>query len=86
VLGLLVNAMWWHAARGHRLLGPHVTKEAARRLGRRYLVGPAGYALATLVALVFPPAALGVFVLLNVFFLWPRKETGAEPGDGARVS
>lgn len=73
VLGVLVNVMWRYAAHGHRLLDGETTPEKARRIGRHFLVGPTGYAVATLVALIFPSAALIVFLLLNVFYLWPRK-------------
>jgi len=73
VLGVLVNVMWRYAAHGHRLLDDEITADKARRIGRHFLIGPIGYAVATLVALAFPPAALVVFLLLNVFYLWPRK-------------
>lgn len=78
VVGILVNAMWRYAARGHRLLGAHVTTAEARRLGRRYLVGPIVYAVASLIALVAPWLAVGVFVIVNVFYLWPRKDPHQE--------
>ncbi len=77
-LGILVNAMWWYAAHRHRLLIEHVSADEARRIGRRYLVGPSGYAAGTLVALVVPWLALVLYLLLNVFYLWPRQEPRGE--------
>lgn len=73
VLGVLVNVMWRYAAHRHRLLDSALSQDEARRMARRFVVGPLGYAVATLVALAFPPGALVVFLLLVVFYLWPRK-------------
>jgi uncharacterized membrane protein len=72
VIGVLVTVMWHYAARQHRLLGENISRDEARRNGRRYLVGPVGYGIATVVALKAPWPALTFYVLLNVFFLWPR--------------
>lgn len=78
VIGIFVTAMWWYAAHGHRLLGDHLTTAEARRIGRRFLVGPSVYALGTLVALAVPWLALLLYLLLNVFFLWPRQDPQPE--------
>jgi hypothetical protein len=64
--------MWFYAARGHRLLGDHLTAQEARQIGRRFLTGPSIYAVATVVALVVPWLALLVYFCLNLFYLWPR--------------
>jgi uncharacterized membrane protein len=77
VIGILVTAMWYYAARGHRLLKKEITQEEARRIGRRYLVGPIGYAMASLVALAAPWAARLMYLGLNVFVLWPRGDRSA---------
>lgn len=77
VLGVLINVMWRYAAQGHRLLDADLSVDEARRFGRRFLVGPLGYAVATLLALAFPAAALVVFLLLDVFYLWPRRAARA---------
>lgn len=73
VIGILVNAVWWYAARGHHLLGDHLTVKEARRVGRRFIVGPSIYAVGTLVALALPWVAVALYFLLNVFYLWPRE-------------
>lgn len=70
-IGILVTAMWYYAAHGHQLLTEMTSRDDARRHGRRLMVGPVCYAIATVVALVEPWAALVFFVALNVFFLWP---------------
>lgn len=82
VFGVLVNVTWHYAAHRHRLLDSALTPDEARRIGRRFVVGPLGYAVATLVALAFPPAALAVFLLLDAFYLWPRKQARAEAPAG----
>jgi uncharacterized membrane protein len=86
VIGIFVTSMWRYAARGHRLLDPHLTAKKARQIGRQFLVGPIVYAIATVVALVAPWLALLIFVLLNVFYLWPRRGHAIAPsriGDSA---
>ncbi|MDQ2943183.1 MAG: TMEM175 family protein [Candidatus Dormibacteraeota bacterium] len=79
VLGIFVCVMWWYAARGLRLLGNHLTAAEARQIGRRFLVGPLVYAVATVVALVLPWLALLLYLLLNVFYLWPRRGHESAP-------
>jgi len=79
VIGIFVTAMWWYAARGHRLLGTHLTAKEARQIGRRFLVGPIVYAIATLIALVAPWLALLIYILLNVFYLYPRRSHAIAP-------
>jgi uncharacterized membrane protein len=78
VFGVLVNVTWRYAAHGHRLLDADLTPEEARRIGRRLLVGPLGYGVVTLVALAVPWLALTSYLLLNVFYLWPRKGAHTE--------
>lgn len=72
VIGILVNTMWRYAARGDRLLSTHLTATKVRQIGRRFLIGPIVYAIATMVALVLPWLAVLLYILLNVFYLWPR--------------
>jgi uncharacterized membrane protein len=74
VIGIFVNAMWWYSARADRLIGTHLTARKVRQIGRKFLVGPIVYAIAAVVALVVPWLALLFYVLLNVFYLWPRSE------------
>jgi uncharacterized membrane protein len=74
ILGIIVTAMWYYAAHKHRLLRKEITSEEAKRIGRRFLVGPTGYAMGSLVAIAQPWAALVFYLGLNVFFLWPRRK------------
>lgn len=73
VIGILVTIMWYYAAYEHRLLGEKISRDQAKRYGRGFLLGPVGYAIASLVALVLPWLALAMFIAINVFFLWPRR-------------
>jgi uncharacterized membrane protein len=77
VIGLLVIAIWYYAAHEHRLQTENISRDEAKRFGRRLLVGPAGYAIASLVALLLPWLALTFYVALNVYFLWPRRKHAA---------
>lgn len=72
VIGLLVISIWYYAAYEHRLLTENISRDEARRFGRRLLVGPISYAIATIIALILPWLALTIYVAINVFFLWPR--------------
>ena len=72
VIGVLVTIMWYYAAHGHRLLNDNISHNEAKRNGRRFLVGPVCYGIATLIALIAPWIALMFYVALNVFFLWSR--------------
>jgi uncharacterized membrane protein len=71
-IGIFVNAMWRYAARENRLIGTHLTATKIRKINRQFIVGPTVYAIATAIALVVPWLALLIFILLNVFYLWPR--------------
>ena len=73
LIGLLVTAMWYYASRNRHRLVSSITKEQARRVGQRYLVGPGGYAVATILAILSHWAAIALFVFLNAYFLWPRR-------------
>jgi uncharacterized membrane protein len=72
VIGIFVNAMWRYAARGYRLISTHLTATKIRKINRQFIVGPSVYAIATVVALVLPWLAVLLFILLNLFYLWPR--------------
>jgi uncharacterized membrane protein len=73
-IGILTTAMWYYAAHKHRLLGEAMTQVEAQRVGRRLLVGPTCYAIATMAALAAPWVAVLFYIGLNLFFLWPRQD------------
>lgn len=72
VIGIFVNVMWRYAAHEYRLIDTRLTAKKVRKIGRLFLVGPIVYAIATAIALVLPWLAVLVFILLNLFYLWPR--------------
>jgi uncharacterized membrane protein len=72
VIGIFVNAMWRYAAHGYRLINPHLSANKVRKLRRQFLLGPVAYAIATVIALILPWLAVLLFILLNLFYLWPR--------------
>jgi uncharacterized membrane protein len=72
VIGIFVNVMWRHAAHGYRLIDTRLTAKKVRKIRCQFLVGPIVYAIATVVALAVPWLAVLLFILLNLFYLWPR--------------
>ena len=73
IIGVLVTAMWWYAASHRELLNDGISPEQAKAIGRRFLVGPTGYGLATILAFVNPWLSIALFIALNAYFLWPRR-------------
>ncbi len=73
IIGVLVNAIWRYAASNKRLLNEAISAEQAKAIGRRFLMGPAGYGLATILAFVSPWLSIAVFIGMNVYFLWPHR-------------
>lgn len=73
IIGTLVTAMWWYAASHSSLLNDAISPERARAIGKRFLIGPTGYGLATVLAFVNPWLSIGLFIVLNAYFLWPRR-------------
>ena len=69
----IVDAAWFYAAHGHRLLGSHLTSADASRIGRSYLVGPSAYAVGAALGLLGPWVSLGLFLAVNVSYLWPSR-------------
>jgi hypothetical protein len=64
--------MWRYAAREYRPIDTRLTPKKVRKIRRLFLVGPIVYAIATVVALFLPWLAVLIFILLNLFYLWPR--------------
>ena len=73
VIGIFVTAMWFYASHQHRLLSDKITPQQAKQIGRRFLIGPSIYVVATVVALFAPWLALLFYLCLNIFYLWPRR-------------
>jgi len=72
-IGVLVTAMWWYAASRRELLNEAISHEHAKSIGKRFLMGPTGYGLATILAFVNPWLSIALFIALNAYFLWPRR-------------
>jgi uncharacterized membrane protein len=73
LIGLLVSAMWWYAVSHRELLHEAISHEQAKAIGKRFLLGPAGYGLATALAFANPWLSIAIFIALNAYFLWPRR-------------
>lgn len=73
IIGVLVTIMWWYAASHRELLDDAMSTEHAKAIGKRFLVGPTGYGLATILAFINPWLSIALFIALNVYFLWPRR-------------
>ena len=72
-LALMFNGLWWHAARGSRLLDESVDEAGVRAISRSYAIGPAAYLATFLLALVNAPASLGLNLFLAVFYVLPAR-------------
>jgi uncharacterized membrane protein len=73
VIGVCVTAIWWYAASHRELLNDAISSEQVKSMGKRFLIGPTGYGLATILAFVNPWLSIALFIALNVYFLWPRR-------------
>jgi TMEM175 potassium channel family protein len=75
VTGAFYFLMWWHAARGRRLIARHVPDETLRAITRAYAPGWVLYLIATLLAFVHVGLSLAIVVGLAVLYMLPK--TGA---------
>jgi uncharacterized membrane protein len=64
--------MWWHAARGRRLIAHDVPDEAVRAITRAYAPGSLLYFAATLLAFVHVAISLTIVIGLAVLYFLPR--------------
>jgi uncharacterized membrane protein len=64
--------VWWHAARGRRLIASHVPDEAVRAITRAYAPGWLLYLTATLLAFVHVALSLTIVVGLAVLYMLPK--------------
>jgi uncharacterized membrane protein len=72
VTAVLYWLMWWHAARGRRLIARHVPDEAVRAITRAYAPGALLYLTATLLAFVHVAISLSIVFGLAVLYMLPR--------------
>jgi uncharacterized membrane protein len=71
--GVIFNAIWRYAVR-RRLTEPGLSPRQLQSTGRRFLIGPASYLVATLIGLLSPLAALILFLGLIIFYLAPGPQ------------
>lgn len=64
--------MWWHAARGRRLIASGVPDSAVRAITRAYAPGSLFYMSATLLAFVHVAISLTIVVGLAVLCMLPK--------------
>ena len=64
--------MWWHAARGRRLIASHVSDEAVRTITRAYVPGSIFYLTATVIAFVNVALSLAIVVGLAALYMFPH--------------
>lgn len=69
--GVFFNAIWEHARRDHRLLGESITPQAAQGVSRRFLLGPALYAIAACVGYAVPALGIALFAALILVYWFP---------------
>src|SRR5437868_7071373 len=72
-IAIMFNVVWRSASRAGRLLVAGVDQAGADRISRSYLGGPIAYTVTTLVALVSPFLALGMFAAIALYWLLPSS-------------
>jgi len=72
-IAIMFNVVWRSASRGGRLLVAEVDQAGVDRISRSYLGGPIAYTVTTLVALVSPFLALGMFAAIALYWLLPSS-------------
>jgi uncharacterized membrane protein len=79
--GLFFNGIWLYAIRQRSLMRETTSEWYLHQVKRRFLIGPASYGLATVIALAAPAVSLVCYAILIVYFwLPPRGETSATSG------
>ena len=64
--------MWWHAARGRRLIAADAPDEAVRAITRAYAPGALLYFAATVLAFVHVAISLAILLGLAILYMLPR--------------
>jgi uncharacterized membrane protein len=77
VTAIFFVGLWLYASVGRRLIDHHVSEVRVRSRTRRYLPGPAIYALGLPLAFVTPWASLGLWIALSILYLLPLYEGSA---------
>jgi uncharacterized membrane protein len=75
---VLTNVAWQYAARGRRLIEPHVPAEEVRMTSQTYRIGPVGYLIAAGVAFFSTLAAIAICGTLVLLYVLPTSHWLAE--------
>jgi uncharacterized membrane protein len=66
---VMINAVWWYAATGRRLLRKDADEAVVRGIGRSYIIGPVIYLGATLAAFISPLLSAFLYLAIAVFYV-----------------
>ncbi len=73
LVALSFSGLWWYAA-AHGLMAPTTDADFARRIARRYAIGPVLYLASFALAFVNIYASLAIYVALQIFYLVPPPQ------------
>jgi len=74
---ILFNALWRYAAWNRRLIRADADDRTVAGISRSYAIGPATYAIATVVALANPLASAALYAGIAVFYVLESSVFGA---------
>jgi len=78
LMSIAFGALWFYAARHHRLLRPDADRRTITGISRSFRPGAAMYALATLSALLSPYLAVALFAAIAVFYVFESAIFGRD--------
>ena len=73
ITGLVLQALWWYATSGCRLVDRDIDPRLVQRATRRNLTVPFIYLLAIGISFVSVPASLVLFLLVPVYYILPGR-------------
>lgn len=80
---LAFAGLWWHLGRHRELLDEDCEEHAPQVALRRSLLGAGVYLVGLVLAVIWPPAAVTLFIAVTVAFMFaerPARMTEPEPG------
>jgi uncharacterized membrane protein len=73
ITGLVLQALWWYATSGCRLVDRNIDPHLVQRATRRNLTGPLIYSLAIGISLFSVQASLVLFFLVPLYYIFPGR-------------
>jgi len=73
---LSFNLLWWYPSRKGHLIAATADPAAVAEVTRRFNYGPPAYTLAFVLAWIWPPASIGLLILLALLYVLPSKAAG----------